>query len=61
MTKDRDIEFFDTKNYISVLRSSNTPSLTEFKRVTSIAGAGIIILGLAGFIISFAMSFIPFL
>jgi protein transport protein SEC61 subunit gamma-like protein len=46
-------------SYIRVLKLASTPSWEEFSKISKIAGAGIILVGLLGFIIFAIMSFVP--
>jgi protein transport protein SEC61 subunit gamma-like protein len=50
---------YDLTSYVRVLKLASTPSWEEFSRVALIAGAGIILVGLLGFIIFVVMSFLP--
>jgi len=50
---------YDLTSYIRVLKLASTPSWNEFSQVAKIAGAGIILVGILGFIIFVIMSFIP--
>lgn len=50
---------YDLTSYVRVLKLASTPSWNEFSQVSKIAGAGIILVGLLGFIIFIFMSFIP--
>ena len=50
---------YDLTSYIRVLKLASTPSWDEFSQVAKIAGAGILIVGLIGFVIFAVMSFIP--
>ena len=50
---------FDLTSYVRVLKLASTPSWNEFSQIAKIAGAGIILVGLLGFIIFIIMSFIP--
>lgn len=50
---------FDPTAYVRVLRMASTPSREEFSQVAKIAGAGILLVGLLGFIIFVVMSFLP--
>ena len=50
---------FDLNSYIRVLKLASTPSWNEFSQVSKIAGAGILLIGLIGFIIFAIMSFLP--
>ena len=49
----------DLSSYIRVLKLASTPSWEEFSKISKIAGAGIVLVGLLGFIIFAVMSFIP--
>ncbi|MFB6162000.1 MAG: protein translocase SEC61 complex subunit gamma [Halococcoides sp.] len=49
----------DLSSYIRVLKLASTPSWEEFSQVAKIAGAGILIVGMIGFLIYAIMSFIP--
>ena len=50
---------YDLNSYIRVLKLASTPSWTEFSQIAKIAGAGIVLVGLLGFIIFAIMSFVP--
>jgi len=50
---------YDLNSYLRVLKLASTPSWEEFSQVSKIAGAGILLVGLIGFIIFAVMSFIP--
>ncbi|WP_247008297.1 protein translocase SEC61 complex subunit gamma [Halorientalis litorea] len=50
---------YDLTSYVRVLKLASTPSWEEFSQVAKIAGAGIVLVGLLGFIIFVIMSFIP--
>ncbi|ERH06747.1 MAG: protein translocase SEC61 complex gamma subunit [Halonotius sp. J07HN4] len=50
---------YDLNSYVRVLKLASTPSWNEFSQVSKIAGAGILLVGLLGFIIFAVMSFIP--
>lgn len=50
---------YDLDSYVRVLRMASTPTWTEFSQVSKIAGAGILLVGLIGFIIFTIMRFIP--
>jgi len=50
---------YDLNSYIRVLKLASTPSWNEFSQVSKIAGAGIILIGIIGFLIFAIMSFIP--
>ena len=49
----------DWNSYVRVLRMASTPSWEEFSQVAKIAGAGILLVGLMGFIIFTAMKIVP--
>ncbi|PSQ19100.1 protein translocase SEC61 complex subunit gamma [Halobacteriales archaeon QS_8_69_26] len=49
----------DWGSYVRVLRMASTPSWEEFSQVAKIAGAGILLVGLMGFIIFWIMEFVP--
>jgi len=42
-----------------VLKYATKPELTELKSVSAVAGGGLALIGLMGFIIYFVMGFIP--
>ncbi|PSQ22524.1 protein translocase SEC61 complex subunit gamma [Halobacteriales archaeon QS_9_67_17] len=50
---------YDLGSYVRVLKLASTPSWEEFSRVALIAGAGVALVGLLGFLIFVVMSFIP--
>lgn len=50
---------YDLESYVRVLRMASTPTWEEFSQVSKIAGAGILLVGLIGFIIFTVMSFVP--
>ena len=50
---------YDLASYVRVLKLASTPSWTEFSQVSKIAGAGILHVGLLGFLIFALMSFLP--
>ena len=50
---------YDLGSYVRVLRMASTPSWTEFSQVAKIAGAGILLVGLLGFLIFVVMQLIP--
>ncbi|ELZ74293.1 MULTISPECIES: protein translocase SEC61 complex subunit gamma [Haloferax] len=50
---------YDLTSYIRVLKLASTPSWQEFSQIAKIAGAGIFLIGLVGFIIFAVMSFLP--
>ena len=49
----------DLTSYIRVLKLASTPSWEEFTQISKIAGAGILLVGLLGFIIFAIMSILP--
>ena len=49
----------DLASYVRVLKLASTPSWNEFSKIAKIAGAGIVFVGLLGFIIFAVMSFVP--
>ncbi|WP_159904083.1 protein translocase SEC61 complex subunit gamma [Salinirussus salinus] len=49
----------DLSSYIRVLKLASTPSWTEFSQVAKIAGAGILLVGLVGFLIYVFMYIMP--
>ncbi|WP_299333010.1 protein translocase SEC61 complex subunit gamma [Haloplanus sp.] len=50
---------YDLASYVRVLKMASTPSWNEFSQIAKIAGAGIILVGLLGFIMFAIMTFIP--
>ncbi|MFB6228802.1 MAG: protein translocase SEC61 complex subunit gamma [Halobacteriales archaeon] len=50
---------YDLASYIRVLKLASTPSWDEFSQVSKIAGAGILLVGLLGFLMFAVMSFLP--
>ncbi len=50
---------YDLNSYIRVLKLASTPSTGEFLQVSKIAGAGIILVGVIGFLIFAIMSLLP--
>ncbi|MFB6156416.1 MAG: protein translocase SEC61 complex subunit gamma [Haloferacaceae archaeon] len=50
---------YDLSSYRRVLELASTPSWDEFSQVSKIAGAGIFLIGLLGFLIFAVMSLIP--
>ena len=50
---------YDLTSYIRVLKLASTPSWQEFSQIAKIAGAGIVLVGILGFIIFVFMSFVP--
>ncbi len=49
----------DLSSYIRVLKLASTPSWQEFSQVAKIAGAGILLVGLVGFLIYVFMFIVP--
>ena len=49
----------DLSSYVRVLKLASTPSWQEFSQVAKIAGAGIALVGLLGFVIYAVMFFFP--
>jgi protein transport protein SEC61 subunit gamma-like protein len=50
---------YDLSAYIRVLKLASTPSMSEFSQIATVAGAGIVLVGLLGFVIFAVMSFLP--
>ncbi|WP_136687608.1 protein translocase SEC61 complex subunit gamma [Halorhabdus amylolytica] len=50
---------YDLTSYVRVLKLASTPSWQEFSQVAKIAGAGILLVGLLGFLIFVVMTFVP--
>ncbi|PSQ43368.1 protein translocase SEC61 complex subunit gamma [Halobacteriales archaeon SW_7_68_16] len=46
----------DMNSYVRVLKMASTPSWNEFSQVAKIAGAGIIVVGILGFLIAIVMT-----
>ncbi|NHN42399.1 protein translocase SEC61 complex subunit gamma [Halorubellus sp. JP-L1] len=46
----------ELSSYVRVLKLASTPSFTEFSQIAKIAGAGIVLVGILGFIIAQFMS-----
>lgn len=49
----------DLTSYVRVLKLASTPSWEEFSQISKIAGAGIALVGLLGFLIYAVMTFVP--
>ncbi|RRJ30896.1 protein translocase SEC61 complex subunit gamma [Halocatena pleomorpha] len=49
----------DLSSYIRVLKLASTPGRDEFSQISLVAGAGIILVGLLGFVIFVIMQFLP--
>ena len=50
---------YKLNSYVRVLKLASTPSWEEFSQVAKIAGAGIILVGILGFLIFVVMNFVP--
>lgn len=50
---------YDLSSYTRVLKLASTPSWEEFSRIALIAGAGIILIGILGFLIFIIMGIMP--
>ncbi|WP_181684864.1 protein translocase SEC61 complex subunit gamma [Halorhabdus salina] len=50
---------YDLTSYVRVLKLASTPSWQEFSQVAKIAGAGILLVGLLGFVIFVVMTVLP--
>lgn len=50
---------YDISSYVRVLKLASTPSWQEFSQIAKIAGAGILLVGLLGFLIFLAMGVLP--
>ncbi|SFC43165.1 protein transport protein SEC61 subunit gamma [Halobiforma haloterrestris] len=46
---------YDLSSYVRVLKMATTPTTNEFLQVSKIAGAGILLVGLMGFLIGAIM------
>ncbi|WP_135533511.1 MULTISPECIES: protein translocase SEC61 complex subunit gamma [Halostella] len=49
---------YDITSYVRVLKLASTPSWDEFSQIAKIAGAGILLVGLLGFVIFLLMTFV---
>lgn len=49
----------DINSYVRVLKFATTPAWEEFSRVALIAGAGIVLVGMLGFMMFVMMSYLP--
>lgn len=47
------------KQYIRILKLTRKPSMDEFLMISKVAGAGIVLIGVIGFIIYMVMVLIP--
>lgn len=50
---------YDVTSYVRVLKLASTPSWEEFSQISKIAGAGIFLVGLMGFLIFAVMAILP--
>jgi protein transport protein SEC61 subunit gamma-like protein len=50
---------YDLTSYVRVLKLASTPSWEEFSQISKIAGAGIFLVGLMGFLIFAVMAILP--
>ena len=50
---------YDLTSYVRVLKLASTPSWEEFSQVALIAGAGVVLVGILGFVIFAIMNFVP--
>ena len=50
---------YDLTSYVRVLKMATTPTSEEFLQVSKIAGAGILLIGLVGFLIGTVMVLLP--
>ncbi|MFB6173123.1 MAG: protein translocase SEC61 complex subunit gamma [Halobacteriales archaeon] len=50
---------YDLSSYTRVLKLASTPSWEEFSQVSLIAGAGIVLVGILGFLIFAVMTVLP--
>jgi protein transport protein SEC61 subunit gamma-like protein len=51
---------WNPKKYVRVLKYARNPTGEEMQQVSTVAGAGLLIIGLIGIVIFGLMSFIPF-
>jgi len=49
----------DLTSYVRVLKLASTPDSEEFSQVSLIAGAGIVLVGILGFLIFIVMALLP--
>jgi protein transport protein SEC61 subunit gamma-like protein len=49
----------ELSSYVRVLKLASTPSWNEFSQIAQIAGAGILLVGLLGFVIFSVMTLVP--
>jgi len=45
--------------YVRVLKLASTPSWDEFSQIAKVAGAGILVVGVLGFLIFLVMGLVP--
>lgn len=57
--KKKETEYFDKNKYLRVLRLAKTPGASEFRMVATVAGAGVVVLGITGFVIASVMGLVP--
>jgi protein transport protein SEC61 subunit gamma-like protein len=50
---------YDLNSYVRVLKLASTPAWDEFSQVGLIAGAGVFLVGLLGFVIFALMTVLP--
>jgi len=50
---------FELSAYTRVLKLASTPSWQEFSQIAKIAGAGVLVVGLLGFLIFLVMGVVP--
>ncbi|EMA53157.1 MULTISPECIES: protein translocase SEC61 complex subunit gamma [Halococcus] len=50
---------YDLSSYTRVLKLASTPDWEEFSQIALIAGAGIVLVGILGFLIALVMGFVP--
>jgi len=50
---------YDLTSYVRVLKLASTPSWDEFSQIAKIAGAGIALVGLLGFLLFAVMIIVP--
>jgi protein transport protein SEC61 subunit gamma-like protein len=50
---------YDLSSYVRVLKLASTPSWEEFSQVALVAGAGVVLVGILGFVIFVIMNFLP--
>lgn len=53
------LNYFNLTKYIRVLELASTPDLQEFIDVAKIVSAGVVVVGLLGYLIFVLMSFLP--